>query len=170
MSNFSFWHDVFKSHLLQMHKNTHHTRKGLTSKSATFIWNLTSVQMMSLQCRIDRLRFNAVFNTFSVISYSYVSWFSHTSNPHNILSKQLAAFPHRPLAHWWKINVTVTFVKCRKECWPSWGSNSLPLDWQPMQCFKHRFSVNSYPQTSNLPQMNLKPYGQKREKPPSLWV
>ena len=27
--------------------------------------------------------------------YSCISWFSHTSTPHNNLSKQLAAFPHR---------------------------------------------------------------------------
>ena len=26
---------------------------------------------------------------------SYISWFSHTSTPHNKLPKQLAAFPHR---------------------------------------------------------------------------
>ena len=33
-------------------------------------------------------------------TYSYVSSFSHTSTPYNILSKQLAAFPHILLAHW----------------------------------------------------------------------
>ena len=48
------------------------------------------------------LVFNAVFNFFSSyhcdqFTYSCVSWFSHTSTPHNILSKQLAAFPHRLL-------------------------------------------------------------------------
>ena len=30
-------------------------------------------------------------------TYSCVSWFSHTSTPHNIFSKQLAAFPQRLL-------------------------------------------------------------------------
>ena len=48
-------------------------------------------------------------------TYSCVSWLSHTSTQHSILYKQLAAFPHRLLAHWWKTNVTVTFVKHRKE-------------------------------------------------------
>ena len=42
-------------------------------------------------------------------TYSCVSWFSHTSTPHNNLPKQLAAFPHRlsplvedewRLSHW----------------------------------------------------------------------
>ena len=28
-------------------------------------------------------------------TYSCISWFSHTSTPHNNLPKQLAAFPHR---------------------------------------------------------------------------
>ena len=28
-------------------------------------------------------------------TYSCISWFSHTSTPHNNLYKQLAAFPHR---------------------------------------------------------------------------
>ena len=37
-------------------------------------------------------------------TYAYVSWFSNTSTPHDILSTQLAAFPHRLLAHWWKTN------------------------------------------------------------------
>ena len=52
---------------------------------------------------IEWLGFNAVFNIFQSyhgdqFTYSCVSWFSHTSTPHNILSKQLAAFPHRLLA------------------------------------------------------------------------
>ena len=47
-------------------------------------------------------------------TYSCVSWFSHTSTPHNNLPKQLAAFPHRisPLvedewrmSHWLLSNV-----------------------------------------------------------------
>ena len=35
---------------------------------------------------------------------SRVSWLSHSSTPHDILSKHLAAFPHRLLAPWWKTN------------------------------------------------------------------
>ena len=51
------------------------------------------------------------FNTVSTIfqsyhsdkfSFSCASWLSSISTPHNILSKQLAAFQHRLLAHWWK--------------------------------------------------------------------
>ena len=55
------------------------------------------------------------FTPFSTICQSYhggqftytcVSWLPHTSKPHNKLLKQLAAFPHRLFAHWWKTNVT----------------------------------------------------------------
>ena len=50
------------------------------------------------------------FSTFCLschggqFTYSYVSWFSHTSISHKILSKQLAAFPHALLSYWWKTN------------------------------------------------------------------
>ena len=37
-------------------------------------------------------------------TYSYVSWLSYTSTSYNIPSKQLAVFPHRLIAHWWKTN------------------------------------------------------------------
>ena len=37
-------------------------------------------------------------------TYSCISWFSHTSSPHNNLPKQLAAFPHRLSPRWWKTN------------------------------------------------------------------
>ena len=39
-------------------------------------------------------------------TYSCVSWFSYTSNPHNNLHKQLAAWLlwHIVLDHWWKTN------------------------------------------------------------------
>ena len=82
---------------------------------------------------IDWLGFNAAFNFVSScqgdqFTYSCVSWYSHTSTPHNILSKQLAAFPHRLLNSPLVKDITVTFVKRRKECWPSWASNSQPLD------------------------------------------
>ena len=38
-------------------------------------------------------------------SPTHVSWLSHTNTSYNILSKQLAAFPHKLIAHWWKTNV-----------------------------------------------------------------
>ena len=61
--------------------------------------------------------------------YSCISWFSHTSTPHNNLPKQLAAFSHRlsPLVEdEWRMSQWR-----RKESWPSRDSNSQPLDWQP---------------------------------------
>ena len=67
--------------------------------------------------------------------FSHITAASSPSHvfPHNKLPKQLAAFPHRLCAHWWKTMtlVTLTFIKCQKESWPSWDSNSQPLDWQP---------------------------------------
>ena len=50
--------------------------------------------------------FSIIFQSYhgGQFTYSCVSWLSHTSNTHNNLSKQLAAFPHRLLAHWWKTN------------------------------------------------------------------
>ena len=50
------------------------------------------------------------FSTFvqsyhvDLFTYLCVSWYSHTSPIHRSLSKQLAAFPHRLLAHWLKRN------------------------------------------------------------------
>ena len=74
--------------------------------------------------------FSTVFPSYhgNQFTYECVSWFSNTSTPHNILSKQLAAFPHRLLNN---PLTTVTFVKRGKECWSSWDSNSQSLDWQP---------------------------------------
>ena len=86
-----------------------------------------------------RIGVNVVFNNISIISrrpvhlLMYFLTFPYQFT-HNGLSKQLAAFPHQLLCHWWKTNddwPTVTFVKRRRECWRSWGSNSQPLDWQP---------------------------------------
>ena len=58
-------------------------------------------------------------------------WLSHTITPHNSLSKQLTAFPHRfclLVEDQWSV-IALTFVKRQKDCWRSWGSNSQPLDW-----------------------------------------
>ena len=38
------------------------------------------------------------------VTYPWIPWLSHTNTPHTNLSKQLAAFPHGFLAHWWKTN------------------------------------------------------------------
>ena len=97
-----------------------------------FLW----IHSKLVEC-IDWLGLNAVFKKEyqsyhdGQFTYSCVFQLSHTST-HNILSKPLAAFPHRLWAHWWMTLVTVTFVKRRKECWPSWESNSQPLNWQPL--------------------------------------
>ena len=37
-------------------------------------------------------------------SYVQPETLYYTSTSYNIPSKQLAAFPHRPIAHWWKTN------------------------------------------------------------------
>ena len=37
-------------------------------------------------------------------TYLYVSWLSHARTSNNNLSKQLTAFPHSLIAHWWKTN------------------------------------------------------------------
>ena len=58
----------------------------------------------------------------SQFTYSCVSWFSHTSTPHNNLPKQLAAFPHRlspSVEEVWRMSQWL--VKRRKESWPSQG-------------------------------------------------
>ena len=46
--------------------------------------------------------FSTIFLSYhgSQFTYSCVSWLCHTSNTHNDLSKQLAAFPHRLFVHW----------------------------------------------------------------------
>ena len=76
----------------------------------------------------------AVFYNFLVIQWrpvnSCVSKLSPTSTPHNILFKQLAAFPHRPTGERRIPPVTVTFTKRQRECWPSWDLTSQLLDWQ----------------------------------------
>ena len=48
------------------------------------------------------------------ITYSCVFWFSHTSTPHNILSKQLATFLHRPL------NSPLGKDECQINCFQTW--------------------------------------------------
>ena len=50
--------------------------------------------------------FSTIFQSYlgGQFTHSYVSWLSHTSTSYNIPSKQLAAFPHRLIAHWWKTN------------------------------------------------------------------
>ena len=113
-------------------------------QTACSLWPTSPFASMYSKCRqqasvcgkglinIDWLGFYAVFNNFSVISRrpDYLlmcSWLPHTSNPHNTLPKQLAVFPlvenEWRLSHW--------LIKCQKKCWPSWDSNSQPLDWQP---------------------------------------
>ena len=64
-----------------------------------------NLQWSHLQCLV----FNAVSTIVQsyqggLFTNSYVSWRSHTSTSYNISSKQLAAFPHRLIAHWWKTN------------------------------------------------------------------
>ena len=58
--------------------------------------------------------------------YQWVSWSFHTCTQYNSPFKQLAAFPHILLAHWWKTMtlVALVFVKRRNECWPIWCSIS----------------------------------------------
>ena len=50
--------------------------------------------------------FSTIFQSYhsGQFTYSFVSWLSLTSTSYNILSKQLAGFPHRLIAHWWKTN------------------------------------------------------------------
>ena len=73
------------------------TKKNLEVKS---ICNVVLPIIMTWEFLvIDWLGLNDVFNNFSVIyggqfTYTRISWFSHTSTPHNNLPKQLAAFPH----------------------------------------------------------------------------
>ena len=80
--------------------------------------------------------FSTIFQSYhgDKFTYSCVSWFSHTSTPHNILSKQLAAFQQtvkQPIGERQVTQVTMTSVKHRKECWPSRDLNSQPLDCPP---------------------------------------
>ena len=62
-------------------------------------------------------------------TYSYVSWFPNTSSPHNILSKQLAAFPHIPFAHLCKTNVA-----CHGECCQTAEIMFLELGYELTAC------------------------------------
>ena len=53
-------------------------------------------------------------------TYSCISWFSHTSTPHNNLPKQLAAFPHRlhPLVEdEWRVSLWILSLVWKKVVW-----------------------------------------------------
>ena len=80
---------------------------------------------------IDWLGFNpfsTIFQSFhgNQFTFSNVSWFSHTSTPHNILSKQLTAFPHRLL------NIPLVKDEWRMSKWllSNVGKN---VDWAGIQ-------------------------------------
>ena len=81
LSNLSFSHNVYKSHL--------HVCLRIRCGKHLYPW--VNCQTMC-----------AVSYHSSQLTYPCVSWLSHTSTPHNTLSKQLAAFPHKQLANWLK--------------------------------------------------------------------
>ena len=75
--------------------------------------------MQLLQPVIKTVFYYASHYTYRVCLSSHIKCFlafSHTSYPHNLLTKQLAAFPHRLIGGRRMTHVTETFVKYRKEC------------------------------------------------------
>ena len=84
-----------------------------------------------------RERVNAIFNNLSVIllrqpefTYPIVS---HTSSPHNSLSKQPDVFPHGLLVCWWKTYDTCRIDFCRmfERMLAELGLELTTLEWQP---------------------------------------
>ena len=86
---------------------------------------------------INWLGFNAILNIFSVISrwpvHLFVCFltFSHQYFNHTTIFPSNLLLFHMAICGGRMTLVTMNFVKRRKECRPSWGSNSQPLDWQP---------------------------------------
>ena len=120
MSNFSFFHGVFKRLVQQTHKNQGLFGKGLTWRKSTAKTFEPSQPVLCGQCRLNWVYVFCICNKQCFFSWLYlglapllllrpchggqwrtcVSWLSHTSTNTTLLSKATDYFSHMLLQRW----------------------------------------------------------------------